>query len=81
MADDDDDEHESFKDSGVGIGEAKGKLDTFPASELNARIEERDREEAAMQSAIDDDGDQVDQDDDDVDLDEELDELDEVMAQ
>jgi hypothetical protein len=45
--------HESFKGDGFGIGQgADGKLDTFPLSELDAKLRERDEAEALITSAL-----------------------------
>lgn len=55
MADKPDDgfTHESFKDDGFGIGQkADGKLDTFPLSELAAKLKERDEQEAVINGAV-----------------------------
>lgn len=53
------DEHESFKDMSHPIGgKDDGTLDIFPLSELAARIEQRDREEAAWDAAMAEDVDE-----------------------
>jgi hypothetical protein len=45
--------HESFKDDGFGIGQkADGKLDTFPLSELAAKLKERDEQEGILAGAM-----------------------------
>lgn len=47
-------EHDSFKDDGFGIGQkADGKLDTFPLSELAAKLKERDEQEGILSGALD----------------------------
>lgn len=51
--DDPKDEHESFKDSGVGIGaNAEGQVEVFPLSELPARIAARNEQERAWDDAM-----------------------------
>ena len=49
------DHHGSFEDVSFGIGQkADGTIDVFPASELAARIAERDSTEDATTYAIED---------------------------
>jgi hypothetical protein len=51
----DDDFHGSFADLSYGVGQkADGTIDTFPASELAARIAARDADEEATTYAIED---------------------------
>lgn len=53
MDDPEKDRHESFEDSGVGIGQtADGRIESFPASELPARTAQRDSEDAATAYAM-----------------------------
>lgn len=53
MAEPDKDTHESFLDTRYGIGQnADGTFNVFPASELAAKTAERDRDEAAIEYAI-----------------------------
>lgn len=61
------DTHESFKDSGVAIGQVgDDELDIFPLSELPARIAARDLEEKAWDTAMAEDLDDVSDLDDEV---------------
>lgn len=49
----DGDPHNSFEDSGVGIGQmADGKFDVFPASDLAKRTAEREADDEAIAHAM-----------------------------